>query len=284
MLGTAVVNRLAGTGLEITATARTSSRFSNPAVNWQLFSAAGNELDELVRDLGEGDYVVNCIGLIKHRIDDSEINSRHEAILANSLLPYSIAQLAGKQGFQVVQIATDCVYDGTEGSYSEEASHNATDVYGKSKSLGEVPSPNILNIRCSIIGEETEDGPSLVGWLLSQPEGATISGYSDHYWNGVTTSAYANVVAGLIATSSKLAGTFHLVPSGSVDKGALSALILEVFGRTDIDIVPTSTGKPIDRTLATIHPEINQLLWTAGGYAAPPTIEAMVRSLVPLAP
>ena len=55
------------------------------------------------------------------------------------------------RGIRIIQIATDCVYDGVNGNYSETDLHNPTDIYGKTKSLGEVPEPDFLNIRCSMI-------------------------------------------------------------------------------------------------------------------------------------
>ncbi|MEC7900574.1 MAG: proline dehydrogenase family protein, partial [Acidobacteriota bacterium] len=44
-----------------------------------------------------------------------------------------------------------------KGAYKENDSHDAIDVYGKTKSLGEIKSENFFNIRCSIIGKEIKN-------------------------------------------------------------------------------------------------------------------------------
>ena len=68
---------------------------------------------------------------------------------------------------KIYQIATDCVFSGTVGNYNEMAKHDALDVYGKTKSLGEVNIKNFFNIRVSIIGKELDTKNSLVEWFLS---------------------------------------------------------------------------------------------------------------------
>lgn len=280
MLGSAVLSVLSDKGLSVTATTRNLDIVAPQLRKLFLpFDALSEDPSSLLSDLGEGDYVVNCIGIIKHHLRDDVATDRRMAIAINSLLPYRVAELAEQQGFRVIQIATDCVYSGQGGSYNEDAQHDAVDVYGQSKSLGEVPSARFLNVRCSIIGPEQKNGDSLLEWVLSHPSGSSFTGYLDHFWNGVTTDAFARVVAGIAQGGSVLSGTFHLVPHDSVNKDELSRLILDAYGRTDVVVVPTTTGAPVDRTLSTIHENVNRELWTAGGYDVPPSIESMVRTL-----
>jgi dTDP-4-dehydrorhamnose reductase len=281
MLGSALVARLAAQPrLSTTATARRVPDSPAAGVRFAPFAVGDSHLAELVEGFGAGDYVVNCIGLIKHRMDDADADDRLEAVRVNSAFPYEIARLADRQGFRVIQIATDCVYAGTIGRYTEDSPHDPLDVYGKTKSLGEVPHPLFLNVRCSIIGREVSGSTSLVEWLLSQPQGAEIRGFLDHEWNGVTTDTFADLAVGLIESGSELSGTHHFVPSNSMNKSDLSSLILSTFGRTDVTVVPTVTGRPVDRTLATTDQETNQLLWRTAGRDASPSIEDMVRAMV----
>ena len=65
-------------------------------------------------------------------------------------------------GARVLQIATDCVYSGAQGAYVETDLHDALDVYGKTKSLGECQEPNVYHLRCSIIGPEPKDFKFLI--------------------------------------------------------------------------------------------------------------------------
>jgi dTDP-4-dehydrorhamnose reductase len=262
-------------------TARREPELPTPGVRFAAFAVGDPHLADVVSGFGPGDYVINCIGLIKHRMDDSNAADRLEAVKVNSAFPYELAALAERQGFRVIQIATDCVYAGTSGRYTEDSPHDPLDVYGKTKSLGEVPSPVFLNVRCSIIGREVSGATSLVEWLLSQPQNGEIRGFLDHEWNGVTTDTFADLAIGLVTSKSELSGTHHFVPSSSMNKSDLSSLILSVFGRGDVTVVPTVTGKRVDRSLATTDTATNEILWRAAGYVDVPSVEDMVRKMNP---
>ena len=275
-----MVRQLHGTESLVAVTARDLSGSTIGPTPFVQFSVGDDTLPAILGEYGPGDFVLNCIGIIKHRLDESDNSHRLQAIRVNAEFPYHLTDLAEHQGFRIIQIATDCVYAGTVGTYNEQSSHDALDIYGKSKSLGEVPSPQVLNLRCSIIGRELVGHTSLVEWLLSQPDRGTIRGYSDHLWNGITTDCFARIAVGLISSGSTLSGTFHVVPADIVSKNTLSRMILDKFGREDVSVAPTVTGDAIDRTLSTLHPEINQRLWELANFQRPPTIDHMVQSLV----
>jgi dTDP-4-dehydrorhamnose reductase len=281
MLGSAVVRRLGTENLDLRATRRQPAQAGVISeVTYQEFSVEQGNLGALLSSFGPDDYVVNCIGVIKQRMDDSRSADRIRAIRINSEFPYALSDLSSRQGFRVIQIATDCVFTGAEGNYLENSHHDAIDVYGKTKSLGEVPDARFLNLRCSIIGREVSGATSLVEWLLSQPQGGSIDGYTDHIWNGVTTAVFANLVAGLIGTRSELSGTFHFVPGESISKFELARSVLALFARGDVRVKPTSTPSPTDRTLATLYPETNQELWSLAGAARPATMDELLLTLI----
>ena len=80
-----------------------------------------------------------------------------------------MSEYTSKNNIKVIQIGTDCVYSGKKGLYSETDKHDPLDVYGKSKSLGEVFDGSALIIRCSIIGPEFKKQKSfLFEWFLNQ--------------------------------------------------------------------------------------------------------------------
>jgi dTDP-4-dehydrorhamnose reductase len=143
------------------------------------------------------DYLISCIGLTTHNIDELDSASVSRAKLLNTEFPKQLAGFAESSGAKVIQIATDCVFSGSKGSYLETDPHDATDVYGKTKSEGEIESPAVMQLRCSIIGRETKGKKSLLEWVIGQPQGATVPGFTDRHWNGVTTAAFARVVAGI---------------------------------------------------------------------------------------
>lgn len=280
MIGLGVLRHLVSIGYAVRGTSRIPAG-ADPALRDLLvaFTLGSDSLQSLLDGYGPGDLVVNSLGLIKHHIDDSSAADRRAAIAVNSEFPYELADLAEKQGFRVIQIVTDCVFSGTTGSYSEESRHDAYDVYGHTKSLGEVPSESVLNLRCSVIGPELDSQTNLLEWVLSHPSGTTFGGYTDHLWNGITTQAFARIVAGIFESSNPLSGTVHVVPRDSVDKSELSTLILAAFAREGVSVDPLTTGSPVDRTLVTIDPKRNASLWRDAGYPSIPTIGEMVRDL-----
>jgi dTDP-4-dehydrorhamnose reductase len=248
-------------GLELAATdrARFDARADDPRVL----------LEEVAPD-----WIVNAIGVTKPHIDPASAASVAAALDVNARFPFALADAARLQGARVIQISTDGVFSGEAGGYREDAPHDALDVYGKSKSLGEVPAANVVNLRCSIIG-----AGSLVGWLLEQPPGARLPGYADHIWNGVTTWHFGRLCAGIVIEQPDLPSPLHVVPADTVTKAQLLELIARAFGRDDLTIEAQASPAAVDRSLVTQHPEANAELWRAAGYDAPPTVAAMVDEL-----
>ena len=119
---------------------------------------------------------------------------------------------------KLIQIGTDCVFSGRDGSYLEDSTKDPIDSYGYSKAMGELFSPNQMMLRCSIIGRENENYLSLMEWFLRQPLNARVNGFIDHKWNGLTTLAFAKVLNGVMSRDAFEAGTFHLVPADEVSK------------------------------------------------------------------
>lgn len=206
--------------------------------------------------------IVNCIGLIKPYCDDVQ-----RAIRVNSLFPYTLP--AG-----TIQIATDCVYSGRKGKYVETDLHDAEDVYGKTKSLGEAP--QLKNLRCSIIGPELKNHLSLLDWFLAQ-EGE-VNGFINHWWNGITTYHFGKIVDGIIREGIELPAIQHIVPALPVTKFALLKTIAKVYGK-DIQVNAVHAPQRVDRTLSTNDKELNLRLWKAAGYNRPPTIAQMIKEL-----
>ena len=171
------------------------------------------------------------------------------------------------------------MFSGQKGKYVESDPHDALDVYGKSKSLGEAYFPNMYHLRCSIIGPELTSHLSLLDWFLHQPRGAEVSGYTNHHWNGVTTLHFARLCRGIIKANLKLPHVQHLVPSGLISKADILKAFAKAFDRQDIKIKPAPANVVIDRTLTTNDVKLNQAIWQAAGYPKPPTIEQMIKEL-----
>ena len=282
MLGTAVLKEFEDFEGEVAVTSRGKKVENLPSSISQLnLDAAMDDPAAVFAGLGHVDYVVNCIGIIKPYISDSDDKQRLNALQINSLFPQKLADWASAAGTKVIQIATDCVFSGYKGSYLETEAHDALDVYGKSKSLGEVPNPSMMHLRVSIIGPEVGRSTSLLEWVRNQPEGAEIFGFTDHVWNGVTTTHFGKLARGIIEAELFKAGVFHVVPGNRLPKDKLVQKIASVFGRNDIKIQPKASGNTVDRTLETTSPDFNAAMWDAAGYKTPPTIEQMLEEIKP---
>jgi dTDP-4-dehydrorhamnose reductase len=280
MIGSGVVASFLQRGLDVRATTRHPELVpEHQARLFEEFEVAEGGLERLVAGYGTGDFVVNCAGLIKQYIRDEDLGDRRRAIAVNADFPHALAERASAQGFRIIHITTDCVFSGGRGQYVETDRHDATDVYGKSKSLGEVPGPGIANLRCSVIGQEMRGFKSLLHWVLGHDSGETFGGYTDHEWNGVTAMAFGSIVAGIVATANPISETVHVVPADAVNKYELSKMILETYGRSDVSVLPKETGSPVNRVLHTGHPAVNARLWADAGYGAIPSIERLVQEL-----
>ena len=278
MLGHTIFSELSGFEGNLIGSSRLEQ--ASPLTGNHFFlDATSPVLPKPLHELGPDDYVINCIGVINKNIVENLADSRQIALLVNSLFPYKLDALASELGFKIIQIATDCVFSGSKGQYLETDMHDTIDIYGKTKSLGEVPSENMMNIRVSIIGREVSSKVSLFEWVRNQPLNSQIHGYSDHFWNGVTTQAFSRICRGIIENSGFIAGTHHLVPADIMSKFELVTAIANRIGRSDIDILERPSGNRVDRTLATINASLNEQMWVNGGYTSIPRIASLVSDM-----
>lgn len=272
MLGSAVLSALQSRGIAAIESSRTSGIFldaMSPNIEFVL--------DE--SQLGTGDYVVNCVGLTKPRISEGIKTDLELAVRLNVLFPMELESYASRLGLKVIQVATDCVFRGNTGGYRESSPHDATDTYGKTKSLGEIFSDHFMHLRCSLIGPELHSQSLLFEWLRNQPKDARIQGYANHFWNGLTSSAFGRIVAGIISNNRFVSGTQHLVPADTVSKEDLVRMVLHAIGREDVQVDSHMTSPSIDRTLKTENEDVNLGLFHLGGYDAIPNIHEMVAGL-----
>lgn len=186
-------------------------------------------LEDMISEITP-DYVFNCIGLIK-QLSKSELPV--SAIEINSLLPHKIAQICTKYDSRLVHFSTDCVFSGSKGAYTESSLPDATDLYGRSKLLGEVNYGNHLTLRTSIIGHELNSNVSLVNWFLNQSD--SVRGFSQAIFSGLPTCYIAEFLDKYVIENSNLLGLYHL-SAEPIDKYSLLLLIKEKYG-IEIDIV-----------------------------------------------
>ena len=196
--------------------------------------------------LRDGDVVINCAGTIKPRVDElGELN----ALLVNSVFPHRLQKVCEKTRARMIHITTDCVFSGNKGNYTEEDQHDVTDVYGRTKSLGEPK--NGMTIRTSIIGEEIEQSRSLVEWIKSMKD-KEVNGFVNHHWNGVTCLQLAKVIGNIISDNLNWNGIKHIHSPDTVNKEQLVNMISDIYD-LNITVNPVDADEKIDRTLSSIY-------------------------------
>jgi dTDP-4-dehydrorhamnose reductase len=262
MISTVISNdnrfELYGTYNSISLSKLTSMRFKEYYFNAYNFSS--NKLFEIL-NITQPDYIINCIGIIKPYCKDNDPSGVLKAIKVNALFPHELSKTVEhfNKKIKIIQIATDCVFDGKKGNYLESDLHNPIDVYGKSKSLGEVSSLNVLNIRCSIIGPELNGKLSLLEWFLNVNNNETINGFSHHFWNGITTLQFTNLCVDIMIHNKfqklknlSINTSIHYVINTTVSKYQLLNIFKQIFHKENIIEEIFVENEKIDRTIESI--------------------------------
>jgi len=151
------------------------------------------------------DLIINCVGIIKQNF---LINNYLDSIHINSLFPHQLARINNLNSSRLIHFSTDCVFSGQKGMYKEEDFADASDIYGRTKFLGEVRYPNTITLRTSIIGHEINSSLSLIDWFLSQ--NLQIKGFDKAIFSGLPTVEVARIIKKFIIPLPNLSGLFHL--------------------------------------------------------------------------
>lgn len=172
------------------------------------------------------DLVINCIGLTKHH------SQAHDPLLStpiNALLPHRLADICKAIGARFIHVSTDCVFSGARGNYVEDDSADATDVYGKTKFLGEVSAPHAVTLRTSTIGHELQSAYGLLEWFLAQEGRCT--GFGRAIFSGLPNITFAQVVRDVVIPRPELSGIFH-VGAEPINKYDLLVLIARIYKKS----------------------------------------------------
>ena len=176
--------------------------------------------------------IINCIGVL---LKSAHLN-KPRTIYLNAYFPHRLTEFSEKVNARIIHISTDCVFDGKNGLYSEEDIPNPIDLYGKTKSLGEIIENKNLTLRTSIIGPEIKfNGEGLFHWLMKQ--NSTIKGYTNVFWGGVTTLHLSRVIEKSIILDLK--GLIHVTNGKKISKYDLINLINKHFKSESLNKLST---------------------------------------------
>ena len=247
-------------------------------VRFFQFDVLQDNVQKLKKFIKKDTIIVNCIGVIKPNINENNTKSKLNAIKINSVFPCNLSNEFTKKN-KIYQIATDCVYDGSSKLYSESSPHNPLDVYGKTKSLGEVQSENFFNIRASIIGKELKNHKSLYDWFLNQNKNSKVNGFTNHFWNGITTNAFGNILISIIENKIILPNKIHICPKNIVTKYEMLKLFRDKNPNKGLNINPVKAKVKINRTLSTDFKKLNNLIWNKSRYKKVPTVAELIKEI-----
>lgn len=207
--------------------------------------------------------IINCVGITKRKINSGNI---YNTININASFPHRLAQFAKALQTRIIHFSTDCVFDGSIGNYNEDSITSASDLYGRTKALGEINYENTLTIRSSFIGQEIYDKTELLDWFLSQ-EGMKIKGYRRTLYSGVSTLYMSEVIKLILIQFPELHGLFQLSPPVPISKYDLLCLAKEAYG-LKVDIIPddqlvhqpTLNGSKLKNAIGIDVPDWKQML------------------------
>jgi dTDP-4-dehydrorhamnose reductase len=247
MLGHKIYQVLTGT-CDVVGTIRTGYKtisrygFLEPTILVPRFDATDFNAVRQVIDSIRPDVVINCIGVI-NKLEEK----MGEAVTTrlNAELPHEIYRLCRPKGIRLIHISTDCVFSGKKGNYRDDDPPDAADIYGKTKSLGEVKGEGALTLRTSIIGRELNNSYGLLEWLISN-KGGKVSGWTNAIFGGLPTLHLSRIIADIIEKHPDLSGLYN-VSSDPISKYTLLVLINSAFG-LNIEITPVPEPRE-DRSL-----------------------------------
>lgn len=197
------------------------------------------------------DAIINCAGVIPHR----HPNDARYMITSNALLPHT---LAAEFDGPIIHVSTDCVFSGRRSDlygYKDTDTPDATDLYGRTKALGEVQAPNVCNVRTSFIGEDH----GLMHWLMNLPQGSEIEGWVNARWSGTYVDLVAYRLIDMLLVTN-LPNIVHLSTDEPMSKYWVLLHLVKVLG-LDIQVKPV------------FEPIINRVLVPTGHLSTLPKLD-----------
>ena len=219
------------------------------------------ELRALLARVRPGGMVLNAVAVLA---TDASEQARERVLAVNAVFPHRLARIAQERDLRVVHISTDAVFPHDAGECRETDRIGPEDLYGLSKAEGEISGPNTVTIRCSLIGPPAAArARGLWAWIASEGKGATIRGYVNQIWGGVTTLQLAHVCAALVdgATFERArehGPIHHLAPNRPLSKFELVRTLAAIL-RPDLSVVEARGPVDVTRVLASRYQTLDRL-------------------------
>lgn len=182
-------------------------------------SALSNHLREI-----KPDVIINALGIVKQNPLSLNADVVYQV---NSIFPQQLGLLCQDFGIRLIQLSTDCIFDGKKGNYTEADIPDPEDHYGKSKYLGEVRDlDNVLTIRSSTVGHELNSKKGLLEWFLNST--GNVKGFQGALYSGFTTKEFSKILHRVVLPNKNLKGLYHIA-SPTISKFDLLQLFKKSF-------------------------------------------------------
>ncbi len=264
LVGSRLCRLLASRGHEVVGAGRGPARIDGRYVSADF--TVPTQVDGLLAEV-RPEVVINPASMTD--VDPCE-KAPHEAYLANAAFPAQLAVRSRQQGFHLIHVSTDYVFDGVAGPYGVDDVPNPKGVYAVTKHLGEQAVQALGGswaiARTAVVYGWPAAGRNNFGaWLVSSfAKGEGVKLFTDQF---VSPSLALNVAAMLAELAErKLTGLWHTSGATVVDRVTFGKALCDVFGFDASLITPTTlaglalaaprppkSGLKVDRTAATLN-------------------------------
>ena len=226
MLGHVIFNYLTlKTKWKIFGTVRSKNKLNkNIHRNLYLFDLSNKKNILRIINILSPNLIINCIGVVKQ---NNMLNDISSTIYANSLFVHELYDVCKIHNIRLIHFSTDCVFSGKEGNYFETDKPDATDLYGRTKFLGEINYEGMLTLRTSFLGHQIDADFSLLQWFLKQK--GSCYGYQNAIYSGLPTVEIASILMKHVIPNEEIFGLYHL-SSEPINKYELLKIIKKIYG------------------------------------------------------
>lgn len=171
--------------------------------------------------------IINCAGAIAHK------RGPQDMIKINGLGPHIVAEVFD---CPIIHVSTDCVFNGARAhNYFVNDSPDASDIYGRSKIIGEVNAAHVTNVRTSFIGPDH----GFLKWLLDA-RGKEVEGWTNAIWSGSTVQEVARKL--VLMVDDNPGGIQHLAANNNISKFELAKLVIK---QLDLNVTVRPVATPV---------------------------------------
>jgi dTDP-4-dehydrorhamnose reductase len=184
------------------------------------------------------DAIINCAALANVDVCESNLSLARRL---NADLAGAFAVEAGRAGTPFLHISTDAVFDGQRGDYSEEDEPNPTNIYSRTKYLGELlvsnSNPAAIIARINLFGWSMSGTRSLAEFFYNNLQaGKSTPGFTDVFFCPMLVNDLAQVLFEMLEKN--LSGLYHVFSPQCISKYEFGVRIARRFGFDDRLVVP----------------------------------------------